>query len=113
MPSLLKRNIRELKTIKNEEIITIFLLSISRRYIIENMKKMLKNTKASIKSVITLPSLHRKRLLSIYQNSTAKIRQKNEKQADFMIFVLPVMIKIFLYYLYNFIIFLLFFILFF
>jgi hypothetical protein len=54
----------------------------------ENIKNKLKKRKASRRSLMILPSLHKKRLLSVYQNANAIIKQNNERQDDFISFVL-------------------------
>ena len=87
IPSFLKKNTKKLKIIKKDERITIFLLSIRTKNIIENMKKMPKDRNVYIKSSSILPSSHKKNLLSKYQKMTDRIKQKRERKDDFIIFI--------------------------
>ena len=56
------------------------------------MKKILKDRDKNIRSLITLPSLHKKRLLRVYQNANAKSKQNSERKDDFITFILLVMV---------------------
>ena len=87
-PSILKKNTRKLKVIKNEESITIFLSSISSRYITENIKNRLKDIRTYIRSSNTLPSCQRNNFLRRCQKRMAIKKQKNEKKDDFTVFIL-------------------------
>jgi hypothetical protein len=84
-PSFLKKNTKKLKIIKKDDKNTIFLLSIRTKYIIENIKNMLKEINTYIRSSSILPSSHRKNFLSRYQKITDRIKQKRERQDAFII----------------------------
>ena len=85
IPPFLRKNTKKLKIAKKDDKSTIFLLSIRTKYIIENIKNMLKEINAYIKSSSILPSSHRKNFLSRYQKMTDRKKQKREKQDAFII----------------------------
>lgn len=86
-PFFCKKKGRKLKAIKNDDMSTVFLLSVRTRYSIIKIKKSPKQIKTIIRLTIILPSCHRKNLLSRNQNKIPSSKQNTEKQEVLIIFI--------------------------